>query len=194
MQYYHGSPAGGLSTLKPQKLAQFDKPGCVYLTSLVPMALMYGIRSFEYTYGYNKEKQIHLDEYYPNALEELYGGRSAYVYICKPNQVEAGRIPNEWISRDPVEIADVIEIPDLLAEMKHQEVLGTLILRKFEDLSPAMRDWIRNAEAKSIRDENLLNTPGPCADYMRAHYPESWAMVERETQTDGYLVSHERNR
>ena len=37
-------------------------------------------------------------------------------------------------------------------------------------------------EAEVIRKSNLLNTPGPMADYYREHYLESWAIVEREQE------------
>ena len=43
-----------------------------------------------------------------------------------------------------------------------------------------MLDWIRKAEADEIRQKNVLNTPGPMADYYREHYPESWAIVQKE--------------
>lgn len=180
MTYYHGSPVGGLTVLNPGKPAHFDKPNFVYMTSLYPMALMYGIQNFEYTYGYTRERGIYLDEYFPNALEELYGGKRAYIYICAPTEAEAGRIPNEWTSSKPVEIVDVIEIPDLLAEMQKQQLLGTLPLHRYESMPAGMLAWIKNAEADTIRKNGLLATPGPFADYMKRHYPESWSMVEQE--------------
>lgn len=40
MQYYHGTTERGLGCLRPGKPAYWDKPSCVYLTSLYPMRPM----------------------------------------------------------------------------------------------------------------------------------------------------------
>ena len=50
--FYHCSPVSGLKVLEPRKPESFDKPARVYMTTLLPMALMYSIRNYEYTYGY----------------------------------------------------------------------------------------------------------------------------------------------
>ncbi|MBQ9858771.1 MAG: hypothetical protein IJO77_07210, partial [Oscillospiraceae bacterium] len=82
MAYYHCSPCAGLTVLKPKKPMRFDKPSRVYLTTLIPMALMYAVKNYEYTYGYNKEGKIYFYESFPNALEILYRGKSASLYLC----------------------------------------------------------------------------------------------------------------
>lgn len=100
------------------------------------------------------------------------------MYRCRPDSVEATKIPNEWISLDPVEIVDVIEIPDLLQEILRQQQAGAMEIRKFRELSPKALDWLRRAEADVIQKHNLLHTPGTYADYMKRHYPESWSLAE----------------
>ena len=72
MAYYHCSPTEGLTVLEPRKPESFEKPTRVYLTTLLPMALMYTVRNYEYSYGYTKEGQIYFDEYFPNDLEIFY--------------------------------------------------------------------------------------------------------------------------
>ena len=104
MAYYHCSPTPGLTLLEPRKPKSFDKPARVYLTTLLPMALMYTVQNYEYTYGYTKEGQIHLDEYFPNALEILYKGKSASLYLCNPEKTETTQIPNEAISETAVPV------------------------------------------------------------------------------------------
>ena len=68
MAYYHCSPLAGLTSLRPGKPKTFDKPSRVYMTTLLPMALMYSISHYEYTYGYTQDGQIYFAEYFPNAL------------------------------------------------------------------------------------------------------------------------------
>ena len=49
MAYYHCSPTAGLTVLQPRKPVSFEKPARVYMTTLLPMALMYSIQNYEYT-------------------------------------------------------------------------------------------------------------------------------------------------
>ena len=60
--FYHGTPVGGLKVLTAKKPENFDKEKRVYLTSLYPMALIYGVKNFEYTYGYTKDGEIYFDD------------------------------------------------------------------------------------------------------------------------------------
>ena len=180
MTYYHCSPTPGLTVLEPRKPIFSEKPARVYLTTLLPMALMYAVENYEYTYGYTKEGQIHLDEYFPGALEILYRGKSASLYECAPGHTEATRIPNEAVSQEPVPIVREIPIPDACEALLEQERLGTLVIRRYHQLPEKMLEWIRKAEADEIRAADLIHNPGPKADYYREHYPESWAMVEQE--------------
>ena len=181
MTYYHCSPTPGLKVLMPKKPESFRKPQAVYLTTLLPMALMYGIRNFEYTYGYTKEGQIYLEEYFPDALEILYRGKSASLYICNPQATESTRIPNEVISAEPVPVMEEIKIEDVYEALLEQEALGALVIHRYDTLSERKLDWIRRAEADTIREMDLIRKDSPAAQYYRTHYPESWAIVESES-------------
>lgn len=179
MTYYHCSPTSGLTVLEPRKPQFSEKPARVYMTTLLPMALMYGIRNYEYTYGYTKEGQIYLDEYFPDALN-LYKTKSASLYLCSPSSVSSTIIPNEAVSEEAVPILQEVLIPDVLDALLEQERLGALIIRRYHQLPEHGIRWIRNTQAQIIREENLLHTPGSKADYYRTHYPESWAMAVSE--------------
>ncbi len=180
MAYYHCSPTAGLKILEPRKPVAFEKPPRVYLTTLLPMALMYAVRNYEYTYGYTKEGQIYFEEYFPDELEILYRGKSASLYICDPENIESTRIPNEAVSEKAVPVISETFIPDACEALLEQERLGTLAIYRYGQLSDEKLNWVRKAEAECIRKSNLINTPGPMADYYREHYPESWAVVEKE--------------
>ena len=180
MSYYHCSPKAGLHILQPGKPKFFDKPARVYMTTLLPMALMYSVQNYEYTYGYNKHGQIHFDEYFPNELEILYRGKSASLYTCAPETVETTQIPNEAASAQDVPVLSEIVITDSCEALLEQERLGTLVIRRYHELPDRMLDWIRKVEADVIRKHDLLNNPGPMADYYREHYPESWQLIAEE--------------
>ncbi len=181
MNYYHCSPTPGIQVLEPRRPTTFTKPKGVYLTTLLPMALMYGIQNYEYTYGYTKEGQIYLDEYFPDALNILYRGKSASLYLCAPESTAPTRIPNEAFSENAVAVIREICIPDVREALLEQERLGTLIIHRYEELSEKQLAWVRQAEADTIREYDLPNHPGPMADYYRIHYPESWAMACERT-------------
>ncbi len=182
MAYYHCSPTAGLTLLEPRKPEAFEKPARVYLTTLLPMALMYAVRNYEYSYGYTKEGQIYLDEYFPNALEILYRGKSASLYVCDPESTETTKIPNEAVSESAVPIVSETHIPDALEALLEQERLGALVIRRYHELPEEMLNWICRVEADCIRKANLINTPGPMADYYREHYPQSWEIVEKKQE------------
>lgn len=182
MTYYHCSPVGGLRMLEPRRPEAFDKPARVYMTTLLPMALMYGVHNFEYTYGYTKEGQIYLDEYFPGALQEIYGGRSASLYICAPAKIERTVIPNEVVACEAVAVLEEMVIPDVLEALLEQERLGQLPIHRYECLSPKMLAWIRQVEADVIRKKDMLHQKNAMSVYFRTHYPESWEMVEKELQ------------
>lgn len=182
--YYHCSPVHGLSRLEPRKPQNFDKPACVYMTTSLPMALMYGIRNFEYTYGYTKEGQIYYAEYFPDALRILHEGKSASLYECVPEETEKTQIPNEVVSRQPVKIVREIYIPDVMQALLEQEQQGKLVIHRYEQLTPRMLQWIHQAEMEEIKTRNLLHTPCPMADYMKRYYPAIWdAASKAEDET-----------
>lgn len=180
MIYYHCSPASGLKVLEPRKPISFDKPARVYMATLLPMALMYGVRNYEYTYGYTREGQIYLDEYFPNELEVLYKGKSASLYICQPEAAETTRIPNEVVSDRAVLVLEEIRIPDVYEALLEQERRGTLLIRRYHQQSERMLAWICKTETEVILEKKLLSNPGPMADYYRTHYPNSWKDAEKE--------------
>jgi len=177
--YYHCSPTAGLTCLLPRKPEHFDKADGVYLTTSLPMALFYGIRHFEYTYGYTKAGQIYFEEYFPNALTELYQGKSASVYLCRPITVQTTKIPNEALSLHPVETLEERFIPDLMDALLEQERVGALEIRRYYQLSDATKAWILRAEAEEIKNRGLLDKPfSPMAQWMRSHYPKSWELAQ----------------
>lgn len=180
MTYYHCSPVSGIKCLEPKHPLLFDKPARVYMTTLYPMALMYGVQNYEYTYGYTKEKKIIFEEYFPDELAVLYKGRSASLYICRPESVETTKIPNEAVSERPVPVVEEIYIPDVYEALLEQERSGDLVIRRHHELSEKMLEWIRKTETRIILEKNILHDAGPMADYYRIHYPDSWSDAEKE--------------
>lgn len=182
MPYYHCSPTPGLTVLHPGKPSAFNKPTGVYLTTLLPMALMYSVRNYEYTYGYTKDGNIYFEEYFPNALEVLYRGKQASLYTCSPVDVRSTKIPNEVFCKTAVPILKETVIPDACEALLAQERAGNLMIRRYHEMTQRELEWIHRAEADHIRSHNLLAVNGSEAEYYRTHYPISWSMVEKDSQ------------
>ena len=185
MTLYHCSPTPGLRTLEPRVTPYFGKPCQLCLTELRPMALFYGIRHFEYPYGYTRAGELYYMEQFPGMLAELYGGKSASLYLCDEREDMAFTvIPHERVTANPVPVREEIPIPDLLAALREQERLGTVRLIPWEQVDEADRRWIIDAERREILERDLLNRPEePMARYLRAKYPESWALARQERES-----------
>jgi len=179
-KYYHCSPVRGITALKPTTPVYFDKPVRVFLTDNLVMSLFYGIRHFEYTYGYNSKGQIYFMEHFPNALAKLYEGKKASLYVCEGNDnLEKTEIPGEYLSPIPVKVVEEIKINDLYEELLKQEKEKRLIIVRYEELNIANREWIVSAEKEVILEKGLLDQDTPFAEYMRTTYPESWSQAKK---------------
>lgn len=183
MELYHAPPAAGLTVLRPSVTKYFGKPKQMCLTALKPMALFYGIRHFEYTYGYTKNREIYYEEYFPNALEELYRGKAASLYRCAWQEgMEATQIPNEYVTPCEVPVLEEDPIPDVCAALLEQERLGTLRIVRWPDVTEMRRQWIVNAEMETILENDLLEKNSEMARYMREKYPESWELALKKKE------------
>ena len=177
MTYYHGSPQGGLTILCPKETLYFKKPRQVCMTTLLPMALLYLVRHFEYTYGYTKDGQLYYEEYFPDALLEIYGGKAGWLYSCEPKDMKTTAIPKEVVSDIAVPVKTAVYLPDVYAALQEQAALGRIRLITYENLSDASRDWIIKAEAQEIRSRRLWEEETPMAGYYRRHYPQGWELA-----------------
>lgn len=189
MKLYHCSPTPGLKVLRPNE-SRFGKPRQVCLTASLPMALMYGVRHFEYTYGYTREGELYYEEFFPNALEEIYRGKRASLYMCAYREdMAATEIPNEYTAETEVPVEHEVCIPDVYAALMEQTDQGKLKIVCWESTSAQRREWMVKTELMTIREQNLLAQPDSAfACYMRKKYPESWAMAA-EDAADGLNVT-----
>lgn len=89
-----------LFALVPGISRYIDKQRQVCLTSLLPMALLYCVRHFEYACGYQRTGSS--ITYFPDALAEIYAGKSASLYLSTPCvDFAQTEIPDEYISCAP---------------------------------------------------------------------------------------------
>ncbi|MEA5040360.1 MAG: hypothetical protein VB086_11050 [Clostridiaceae bacterium] len=103
-----------LFALVPGISRYIEKQRQVCLTSLLPMALLYCARHFEYACGYTKDGLIYYMEYFPDALAEIYAGKSASLYLCTSCvDFAQTEIPDEYVSFAPVPVQEERDVPDV---------------------------------------------------------------------------------
>jgi len=156
---YHVSPTPGLKVLKPNLTKYFGKPKQVCLTACLPMALLYGIKHFEYTYGYTRAGEIYYED-------------------RRRADMEPTAIPNEFVTEEEVPVEEERPIPDVLVALLEQERLGVLKIVRWDEMSGDRRRWIICTAAETIQEKGLLARPDdPFARYLREKYPEGWALA-----------------
>lgn len=158
--YYHASPTPGIQVLEP-RVSNHGVP-LVYFSKRRENTLVYLSNAIEKfcrdtgfahsgpwtkwgPYGF-QNGVLHLEEYYPNALEETYAGVSGYIYHAASIQ-EADMdiaIPDAAASSLPATVDGVEFVPDACGAILDAERRGLLLVTRYENLSPKRLDWIRS--------------------------------------------------
>lgn len=153
MKFYHASDISNLQELKPQSSVYIENP-TLYFSSKMENVLVYlanPVKKFyeqKYgksnqifqkfaTYGFNKEKLLTIDEYYPNALEENFGDVSGYIYEIEtdPNSLVENKIPFVYSTNQPKKVVRTTYVPNALDLVLKFEQKGLIKINRFETLS-----------------------------------------------------------
>lgn len=153
MKFYHASDIANLQELKPQSSVYIENP-TLYFSSKMENVLIYlanPVKKFyeqKYgksnqifqkfaTYGFNKEKLLTIDEYYPNALEENFGDVSGYIYEIEadPNSLCENKIPFVCSTDKPQKVVKSTYVPNALDLVLKFEQKGLIKINRFETLS-----------------------------------------------------------
>ena len=174
--YYHASQVKDIKILEP-RISNHNVP-LIYFSLKRENVLVYLSNAIEKycketgfvhngkwhkwaSYGFEPDGTLRIDEYYPNALIETYKGVSGYIYsaesVCAND--DSINISSAVTVSHPVPVKDVEFIEDAYDEIISAAESGLIKIRKYEDLSNKMIDWIE----KTIRDE--YNNSENKADY-----------------------------
>ena len=103
------------------------------------------------SYGFTKDGLMVLEEYYPNALEEVYRGVSGYLYsveetyACQPFD----EIRDASIADVPLPVLACERIEDAYEVILQAESMGQLVLKRYHQLTEKDHIWLE----KTIRRE-----------------------------------------
>lgn len=180
MVFYHGSPVGGLTELKPS-LSEHGRP-YLYFAADPLVALLYAVKpvpkpfSF-YPYGFDREGRVVFSEYYENAFYDIYKGRRGYLYSCRslpkpgnPTQIHCAYVCEEAVIPD-----EVREIPDLYAYYKEQEAKGAFIIKPLRSISGKEMSFVCAELKQDMARYDLRSAPEhPMSVFIRTHFPPVW--------------------
>lgn len=176
MVLYHGSPVAGLKVLQPF-LSNHGKP-YVYLSNNDTLALIYAHNpvprpySF-FSYRFDDKKQLHYDEYFPDALRVIYSGQSGWVYTCEADLPVLKEMPWVYLSQTPVDVIHSRFVPDLYEELLLRQEAGQLCVHRYETLTEPMLRCIKTMGLEEIEKYGLRNKPDdPYRQFLHEHYPE----------------------
>lgn len=190
MIFYHGSPVGGLTELKPF-LSEHGRP-YVYFASNPLVALLYAVKpvpkpfSF-YPYGFDGTGNVIYSEYFENAFFELYHGKTGYLYQCSnlqnvenPTQINCAYTCHKSVKVDCTE-----EVPDLYAFFKEQETKGLFRIKRRQEISNREMRFVFGELEKDIETHGLRRFHShPMSVFTRERFPDIWEIAVNPGRDD----------
>lgn len=180
MTFYHGSPIGELSELKPF-LSEHGKP-YIYFAANPLIALLYAVKpvpkpfSF-YPYGFDESGNLIYSEYFEDAFHELYKGKTGYLYECRnlENAENPTQINCAYTVTNPVKTDSVTAIPDLYEYFKEQEKNGKFSIKRCSEISEKEMSYVLSELKKDIEKYKLKDSPDhEMSAFIKTHFPSLW--------------------
>lgn len=183
--YYHASPVKGINILEP-RISNHGTPR-VYLADKRENTLVYLSNAVEKycretgfahngpwpkwgSYGF-QNGLLCLEEYYPNALDDTYKGVPGYIYSAEtvPGLQPLADIPGAIYTAEPVPVSECEYVPDALEAITAAAEQGLIIIRRYEELSESMLQWIE----RSIKQEYEAEDSSPTyRHFLMGKFPE----------------------
>ena len=132
-------------------------------------------------FGNNRFGKTCITEFYPNAFEDRFKGRSCYLYKLKEKDFKCETEYFERVSKNPVEVVDCVEIKDASEFLLDLEKQGKLKLTRFENLS----------KKQKLENEKILTKK--ITEYLK--FKEADKEEYKKLDTDAKLkndITHER--
>lgn len=180
MTFYHGSPIGGLTELKPF-LSEHGK-SYIYFATNPLVAMLYAVKpvpkpfSF-YPYGFDKDGNVIYSEYYHNAFHDIYSGKKGYLYECRklPDSDNPTQINCAYTCEQTLKADYVTEIPDIYEYLIGQQQSGRFIIKSRDDISEKEMNFVFSELRKYIDDYNLRSSPEhEMSVFIKTHFPNVW--------------------
>jgi hypothetical protein len=130
---YHGSPVSGLTYLEPRRSTHGKN--WVYATKIKSLAILHSQKWNDYIFdeSYHSQIQLELTERLPNAFEEVYKGKTGYIYFLSAANFLDGHTSfiGEVVSEQREDIIKCEVIEDTYEKLLELEMSGEVVLYKY---------------------------------------------------------------
>lgn len=132
---YHSSPIGQLNIIKPNISTHGES--YVYATKdkALNMIFLQRWNNFTFNVAYGDDKKLEITERYKGALEEIFKGKSGYIYKLNGEQFiqSQTRFEGELVSQFEAKVLEVKKIDDILSSLLKLEKDNIIRIRKYPD-------------------------------------------------------------
>ena len=181
VRIYHGSGRAGLCELVPH--ISEHKKLYIYFTTNIVVAAFYTVHKVErpynwFPYGFNKDNIPVYTEYYPNALEDIYGGQKGYIYEClkTDDMRNPTNINCAYVCKKPVTVDKCIILDDVYKALLEYESKGMLTVKRYDRMTDREKDNIHHIIKREIVSNNLLSVPDcSYSKFLKERFPGIWA-------------------
>ena len=191
MKLFHASQTPGIQVLEP-RVSNHGRP-LLYFSDRRENTLVYLCNAIERhwlasgfppcetyhkwgSYGFTGEGLLCLEEYWPGATEETYGGAAGYVYTVETEKARPlPEIPHAFTLQEPIRVTVSEFVPNALEALKQAERAGKLALRSYGENSPDKLQWIEQA----IRREYEESDSQPYREFLQAKFPQIKGTAEK---------------
>ena len=186
---YHGSSVGGLQTLQPFT-ADHGKPYVYFSTSDISAAF-YAARVIDrpyywVPYGYSVQGKITYTEVWRNAFQEVFGGKTGYVYCCEADDKNLLKFPTHRslrLSAEPVAVSHCEKIDNLQDWFLQREREGKLVIQRYESLTPDQLSlWHGMVLEELIESFSGVDFNNPYTRFVQEKLPAVWERFLHEAQ------------
>ena len=168
---FHGSIVKDLSFIEANANSHSQGKKVAYFTEDRVYALVCCRKKEEnfVTMGLRDEKQ-HYYERFPNQLEVLYKKKEGYVYKVNSSHGLIQTQMHTWESDVDVPIDASEYIEDVYEEIIKEEMLGNVIIHRYEDIDPMEQKMHANYVRDHLDDDENLEY----RDFLIEHFAKLW--------------------
>lgn len=189
MKLYQGTQFQIIKLLEPfaTKGNAISKP-VVCFTSNYCMALLYiWKRSYKWVaFSENEEGIVVFTEHYDNMMFDFYNDLSGSIYQCDGDNpaITPTHMKGVYTSDIAVPVEKEMRIENVYAEIIKQELLGNIIIQRYNHLSAYDKDKIFNQTVRAIHLQKML-IPSDyvhqqnMVDFVQAHFSKAWEAASK---------------
>lgn len=194
MKFYHGTQIRDIRKLEPFSTRgnAISKPVICFTRNFCVALFYIWNRSYKWvTFCENENGKVVFTEHYENMLFDFYNKVSGSIYVCDGDnpEITPTHIKGVYISGVSVPIEREVQIDNVYDEILKQELLGNIIIQKYNQLSTNDKDEIFKLTVRAIHLQKLLIPSDYVpkqeqAYFVQTHFPQPWSVASKMTEIE----------